>query len=105
MEALDPSFQDYRTAMHTTTKFLSDPMLPCSQQSVDQIKEYKARFNDLKLTKLEKLSILNMRPTSLVELVVLVEEIDERFSEDEQQRILGLVECLEYERPQDEEQD
>ncbi|KAJ3256836.1 hypothetical protein HK103_005080 [Boothiomyces macroporosus] len=103
-ETVDPAFQDYRTAMHTTTKFLSDPMLPCSQQTVEQIVEYKKRFRDLKLTKLEKLSILNNRPQSLVELVVLVEEIDERFSEQEQQQILELLDCLEYERPQEEEE-
>lgn len=90
--------------MHTTTKFLSDPMLPCSQQTVEQIVEYKKRFRDLKLTKLEKLSILNNRPQSLVELVVMVEEIDERFSEQEQQQILELLDCLEYERPQEEEE-
>ncbi|GFR26051.1 transposon Ty3-I Gag-Pol polyprotein [Trichonephila clavata] len=39
----------------------------------------------------EKLQLLNMRPTSLVEIQLLIEESEERFNEDQMNEILGVV--------------
>ena len=54
---------------------------------IDYLQEMK-RFN---LTKLEKLQILNQRPKSMVELQVLIEENEERFSEEAMDMILDIV--------------
>ena len=54
---------------------------------IDYLEEMK-RFN---LTKLEKLQILNQRPKSMVELQVLIEENEERFSEEAMDMILDIV--------------
>lgn len=54
---------------------------------IDYLEEMK-RFN---LTKLEKLQILNQRPKSVVELQVLIEENEERFSEEAMDMILDIV--------------
>ena len=54
---------------------------------IDYLEEMK-RFN---LTKLEKLQILNQRPKSMVELQVLIEENEERFSEEAMDMMLDIV--------------
>ncbi|CAI8002800.1 DNA-directed RNA polymerase III subunit RPC9, partial [Geodia barretti] len=47
-----------------------------------------APFN---LTKAEKLQLVNLRPMSQVELQLIIEEIDERFSDNKIEEILGIV--------------
>ncbi|KAJ3213493.1 hypothetical protein HDU67_002827 [Dinochytrium kinnereticum] len=42
------------------------------------------------LTKGEQLMILNLLPTSLVDLYLIVEEIDQRLPSDEQQKLLEI---------------
>jgi len=55
---------------------------------LDLISEYK-------LTKIEKLMILNSRPTSLAGLHVLIEEHEDRFSMDQMDELLRYVkECF-----------
>ncbi len=50
------------------------------------------QLNHYKLEKVEKLQILNNTPHSAVHLYGIVEECDQRFSEDEIEAILKLVE-------------
>lgn len=54
---------------------------------IDYLEEMK-KFN---LTKLEKLQILNQHPNSMVELQILIEENEERFSEQAMDTILEIV--------------
>ena len=52
-------------------------------------------INDYKLTKIEKLMILNSRPTSLAALHVLIEEHEDRFSMKQMDELLMYVrECF-----------
>ncbi|XP_035222413.1 DNA-directed RNA polymerase III subunit RPC9-like [Stegodyphus dumicola] len=39
----------------------------------------------------EKLQLLNLRPSSLVEIQLLIEESEERFTEDQMNEILAVV--------------
>jgi RNA polymerase Rpb4 len=55
------------------------------------VKEFLFRINDFKLTKVEKLMILNSRPTSLASLHVLIEEHEDRFSLEEMTALLEHV--------------
>ncbi|KAJ9056891.1 hypothetical protein DSO57_1027985 [Entomophthora muscae] len=64
---------------------------PCNTQSEDQVKQTLTSLLDYSLTKFEKLQLLNLRPRSLVELHVLLEECEERFEEDKLIEILKLL--------------
>lgn len=98
-------YQDYRTVIHQTTKYLSDPMVP-ARFSKEAIQGLLMELMEFDLTKLEKLTIINTRPLVLVELVPLIEAIEARFTVDQQKRLLELLEKhLPFERPVDEEEE
>jgi hypothetical protein len=96
-------FQEFRTAIHTTKEFLKDPMMPCSVQKQEQIETILEHLQKFELTKMEKLMIINTRPINVVELMVLIEDCEVRFSQEQQQEILTLLdEHLPFARPQEE---
>ena len=98
-------YKDYRTVIHQTTKYLSDPMVP-ARFSKEAIQGLLKDLMEFDLTKLEKLTIINTRPLVLVELVPLIEAIEARFSVDQQKRLLELLDKhLPFERPVDEEEE
>lgn len=70
------------TISYETTRYLKDT--PCSSQSPEAIKNLMEAVEPLKLTKAEKLQLLNLRPCSLVELQLIVEELDERLKTEEE---------------------
>ncbi|KAA0203858.1 hypothetical protein HAZT_HAZT006749 [Hyalella azteca] len=66
----------------------------CSSQSPEVIRNFLIATRSLKITKIEKLQILNLRPTSIVELQLILEEVEERFSEEEMQEMTNLIQEL-----------
>ena len=65
---------------------------PCSTQSPESIKNLMEALEPFKLTKAEKLQLLNLRPCSLVELQLIVEELDERLkSEEDIEKLLQVL--------------
>ena len=68
---------------------------PCIHQSPEIINEflrkYKERENEFKLTKIEKLQIINHRPQTAVELQVLIEDAEERFTVEQIDDLLDFV--------------
>lgn len=57
-----------------------------------QVRDFLIAVKDkFRLTKAEKLQILNQRPNTLVELQLLIEENEERFSEDAMDQLLTIV--------------
>lgn len=59
-----------------------------------------------RLTKAEKLTLINMRPISLPEMVPLIEEAEDRFTNEELEELLGLLEThLPFSRPVEEEEE
>ncbi|KAK4202628.1 putative DNA-directed RNA polymerase III subunit [Triangularia verruculosa] len=76
-----------------------------SEKSLELLCEKLAgSFPDI--TKGEGLAIFDVRPTNIAVLTTLVENIDERFTEDEQQQIVNLViEILGQDEPQEEEEE
>lgn len=55
------------------------------------VKEIMTLLNTLELVKVEKLQILNSLPRSMVHLYALVEECDQRFSEETCEAILAKI--------------
>ncbi|KAF2368034.1 RNA polymerase II Rpb4 [Trinorchestia longiramus] len=66
----------------------------CSSQNSDVIRNFLAATKNLKITKFEKLQILNLRPTTIVKLQLVLEEVEERFSEEEMQQMIDLFQQL-----------
>ncbi|KAI8871643.1 calcitonin gene-related peptide-receptor component protein [Ramicandelaber brevisporus] len=64
---------------------------PSSKQSDSCINECLERLKKYKLTKAEKLQIVNLRPASMVELHLIVEECEERFAENEMDDIIDIA--------------
>ena len=73
-----------------------DRQTPHIQHQTDEgVKKLLSRLNDYNLTKVEKLMILNSRPTSLATLHILIEEHEDRFSLEEMNSLLEHVkECF-----------
>lgn len=65
-----------------------------AQQSQEQIESLLRHFSSIALTKAEKLQILNLRPSSLLELHLIIEECEERFSQDQMEEILRAIELI-----------
>jgi hypothetical protein len=96
----DVEFEDFRTMVHSTKKFLSNEMMPCSVQTKQQIVAATKDLERFNLTKLEKLMLINTRPLSIVEMVPLIEDLEVRFTAKQQEEILSsLKKNLPFERP------
>lgn len=84
-------YKNLATIAYETVKFLEDT--PANRQSEQNVREFMLKLKELNfpLTKAEKLQILNHRPTTLVELQLLIEECEERFSEEALQQLIEII--------------
>jgi hypothetical protein len=68
---------------------------PCAQQSAEIVSNFLAKCNEtdsrFKLTKVEKLQLINQRPVNAVELQSLIEDSEERFSIEQMDDLLEFV--------------
>ena len=78
----DAGLQQLATVSYETLRYLE--MTPCQKQSPESLAAFTRAVASFSLTKAERLQLLNHRPTSAVILSLLVEEIDERLTTDEQ---------------------
>jgi len=78
----DAGLQQLATVSYETLRYLE--MTPCQKQSPEALAAFARAIASFSLTKAERLQLLNHRPTSAVILSLLVEEIDERLTTDEQ---------------------
>ncbi|ORX90441.1 calcitonin gene-related peptide-receptor component protein-like protein [Basidiobolus meristosporus CBS 931.73] len=64
---------------------------PSGTQTPEQLADFLESIKDFGLTKAEKLQILNLRPRSAVEIHLLIEECEERFSQERLEELINLV--------------
>jgi len=85
--------QNLATVCYETLKYLEKT--PCKQQNPKIIQDFCKKLEPFKLTKAEKLQLLNQRPTTAVEIQLLIEESEERLSEEQTDKLLDIIsECV-----------
>lgn len=79
------------TVTYEAIRYLEET--PCTDQQESYITNFLMAIKDkgLRLTKAEKLQIVNSRPKNPVELQLLIEESEERFSEESLNLILSII--------------
>ncbi|XP_074830722.1 DNA-directed RNA polymerase III subunit RPC9 isoform X2 [Natator depressus] len=98
--------QNLNTIMYETLKYISKT--PCRFQSPEIVRDFLIAMKGHKLTKAEKLQLLNHRPMTAVEiqLVVLdlqmVEESEERLTEEQIESLLQTLSSILPGNPEEE---
>ncbi|KAF8512650.1 RNA polymerase Rpb4-domain-containing protein [Hysterangium stoloniferum] len=96
--------ENLRTVEFEAIAHLSADFQPINRQTAHGIRKLTKGLAPFKLTKGEKLQIVNLAPTQPVELYVIVEELEDRLS-DRMDDILTLVRDTLTDTPEDTEAD
>ena len=88
------------TVSYETVKYLENT--PCAKQTPEIISKFMTAIQPYNLTKSEKLQLLNQRPRTAVEIQLIVEESEERLTEDQ---IYELLDVMKEHLPGDEEEE
>uniref|UniRef100_A0A2C9JPI7 DNA-directed RNA polymerase III subunit RPC9 n=2 Tax=Biomphalaria glabrata TaxID=6526 RepID=A0A2C9JPI7_BIOGL len=77
------------TITYETIKCLEN--WPCSHHSAEGITQVMKALSKFKLTPAEKLQLINLRPSTAVEIQLVVEESEERLTESQIEELLDLI--------------
>ncbi|GAA5901382.1 hypothetical protein JCM6882_007762 [Rhodosporidiobolus microsporus] len=90
IERIQP--QDLHTVTFEALSYLEEPVHPMRRQTTESVGKLLDELEELDLTKAERLQLVNLAPTSIVELHVCIEDIGERFPTDaSQEHLLSLI--------------
>ncbi|XP_048507710.1 DNA-directed RNA polymerase III subunit RPC9 isoform X2 [Athalia rosae] len=77
------------TITYQTIRYLEDT--PCKKQTPATISSFLKAVEALKLTKCEKLMLLNLCPSTALEIQLVIEDSEERLTEDEVSSLLQVI--------------
>ncbi|KYB25957.1 DNA-directed RNA polymerase III subunit RPC9 [Tribolium castaneum] len=77
------------TITYETLRYLENT--PCAQQSPQSITECLKDLEPFNLNKNEKLMLINSPPTTALEIQLMIEESEERLTEEQVEQILQIV--------------
>lgn len=83
------SEQQLATITYQTVKYLEN--IPSSKQSPEKIGNFLKAVESFKLTKCEKLTLLNLCPKTALEIQLIVEDSEDRLSEEEVVSLLQVI--------------
>lgn len=66
---------------------------PCATQTEDNVRNALTSLKEFRLTPAERMSLINLRATKLVEIHLIVEECDERMTHDQTLRLRETIEA------------
>ncbi|XP_033736891.1 DNA-directed RNA polymerase III subunit RPC9-like [Pecten maximus] len=105
----DKSLQQLATITYEAVKYLEDK--PCKTQTPEIIEQFMTDVQSYNLTKSEKVQLLNQYPSTAVEIQLIVEESEERLTEDQIYELLEVIgkyrpsEAIEEDEEEDENED
>ncbi|GBP56276.1 DNA-directed RNA polymerase III subunit RPC9 [Eumeta japonica] len=77
------------TVTYETLRYLQDT--ECKTQNADAIEKFLEAMKAFKLTKIEKLMMVNTPPKTELEIQLIVQESEERLSESEVKQIIEIA--------------
>ena len=89
-KSLSVTLTNSQYALYETVEYLEK--MPCSKYTPDQVRAFLERMVNVPITKSERLQLLDLCPTTAVDLYPLIEEIDSRFpAEEDVEHILNII--------------
>lgn len=88
------------TVIYETSSYLRET--PAAAQKDEDIARFIQAVAPLKLTAAETLQLINLRPSTAVEIQLLVEECEERLTEEQVESLVTIVQETLPESPNDE---
>ncbi|XP_011148206.1 DNA-directed RNA polymerase III subunit RPC9 [Harpegnathos saltator] len=82
-------FKNLATITFLTKGYLGST--PCIKQNPEKIKKFLQAIGSFNLTKCEKLTLLNLCPTTALEIQLIVEDSEDRLSEEDVTAVLQII--------------
>ncbi|CAK9809471.1 DNA-directed RNA polymerase III subunit RPC9 [Anthophora quadrimaculata] len=77
------------TITYQTIRYLEET--PCKRQTPEKIRNFLKAMEPFKLTKCEKLTLLNVCPKTPLEIQLIVEDSEDRLNDEEVESLLQVI--------------